>query len=100
MIKKIFLVLIILVCIFGIGYYIYNNVSFVDDVIDIPLNEPEIKEDVVGNLNIYLINSNTNEIEKESRSISIKELNKSPYETILNELKKSSSSANIISPIP
>lgn len=100
MIKKIILVLVIIACILGIGYFIYTNVSFVDDVVEVPIDEPEIKEDIVGNLNIYLINKDTTDIEKETRNISLKELNSAPYETILKELKQPSTSSNVLTPIP
>lgn len=98
--KKIILILTIITCLIGIGYYIYNNISFVDNLVEVPIEQPEINEDIVGNINIYLINLNTNEIEKESRNISLKELNASPYNTILKELKTPSNSSNILSPIP
>ena len=100
MIKKVFFILIIIAGIFGVGYYIYSNVSFVEDIAEVPIDEPQVKEDVVGNLSIYLINKDTNEIQKEIRSVSLKDLNSSPYETILNELKLASTSSNLLAPIP
>lgn len=100
MIKRLVLVLIIIACLVGVGYYLYSNISFVDDFVDEPIQQPEIKEDILGNLNVYLINTDSNEIQKETRSVSLKELNASPYEVILNQLKTPSTSSNILIPIP
>lgn len=106
MFKKIMLIILIISFLFGIGYYIFQNISFVDDKFtqlpsaSEPIDLPEVKQDILGKLNIYLVNSSTKELQKETRNISLKQLNLLPYDTILNELKSPSTSANILSPIP
>lgn len=107
MYKKIILIILILLILFGAGYYIFRNTSFVDDSMiealpsDNTNTETEyIKKDIINDINIYLININTKELEKEKRSVSLTDLNDNPYITLLDQLKKSSTNSNLITPIP
>lgn len=107
MIKKILLIILLVLLICLIGYAIYNNISFVDENIlnelasDSSSNTTQIsKPDIIDNINIYLVNSSTKELEKESRAISLKELSDNPYLTLLNELKTKSENEKLLCPIP
>ena len=107
MIKKIILIIFVVGLISLIGYGIYTNVSFVDDEIISELssnsssdNTQTEKSDITSTINVYLLNTSTKEIEKESRNISLKELNKNPYITLLNQLKTKSENEKLVCPIP
>lgn len=107
MIKKFILIIFVVGLISLIGYGIYTNVSFVDDEIisELSSNNPSDnmqteKTDIISSVNVYLLNTSTKELEKESRNISLKELNKNPYITLLNQLQIKSENDKLSCPIP
>lgn len=107
MIKKFILIIFVIGLIGLIGYSIYTNVSFVDDEIISELSSNSAsdntqikKADVTSSVNIYLLNTVTKELEKENRNISLKELNKNPYITLLNQLQIKSENDKLSCPVP
>lgn len=108
--NKKWILTIVLIGILGvILYYVFSNVSFVDEnmldnSIDYPsnntneINEIQPQEDIIGTLNIYLVNTKNMELSKETRSISIKDLSENTYMSLLKNLAISSN--NLLAPIP
>ena len=90
-------------------YFVFTNISFVDEdmldnSIDYPSNytdnESNVKpvEDIIGTLNVYLIDKSEMILVKEARSISIKDLTNDTYMSLLKNLQKSNN--KLLAPIP
>ena len=107
--KKLVISIILIAILAVILYFIFTNISFVDEdmlnnSIDYPSHETEDinnvqpNEDIIGTLNVYLVHAKQMQSVKDARSISIKDLNENTYMSLLKNLAISSN--NLLNPIP
>ena len=107
--RKWILPVILIAILLLVIYLVSTNISFVDEnmldnSIDYPsditenLDTIEPNEDIIGTLNIYLIDKSQMQLVKQVRNISIKDLNENTYMSLLENLTISTN--NLLNPIP
>ena len=80
-------------------YFVFSNITFVDeDMLDNSINYPsqnldnvpsiEPTEDIIGTVNVYLIDTQEKLLVKEARSISINDLTDNTYMALLKNLSQ------------
>ena len=90
-------------------YFVFSNITFVDeDMLNNSINYPsenvdnisniEPNEDIIGTINVYLIDTQEKLLVKEARSISIKDLTEDTYMALLKNLSQGTN--KLLAPIP
>ncbi len=97
-------IILIVLILLGVGYVIYNNISFNnDDVIyDGYTPEEEITQEQLRQtvITLYFLDGDTYSLSPEARQIDAKELLDNPYESLINLLIKGPKNEKLIKLIP